>query len=468
MAFEKRIPAQGAERLTLVEIAGNLALDAWDEKDILIQAKDGGEEALTIEQTGTGPTLLCDVSCRITVPGALPVTIRQAQGNLRVDDVANLNIEQVRGNLRMTGPNQAVVAEVHGNLKADSITSLRLVGTIYGGASLDSVEVIDLQNVRGNLQAKASGHVRASRVNGNLTAKEIGGPVSADQVGGNALLKDIQGPLALDKVAGNLVAKQLAGGARVPRIGGNLALNGELISGCTYHFKAGGDAVVRIPEGTSVHVTAIARGRIMSSWELADQEQMDGHLSGTLAGGGAELAIEAGGNVILGGGPQSIGADVSDEISRQIEASLQAIDLEAIGRQVGQDLESAMTRLRVKMESINWEQMGLQAQQAVERAMERIERDMERVMDKAARHQERLERQLEREARRMERAAERRKRHKTRHTQATEVEVEFEGEPAIEGQAEADLEEQRLSILRMVEHGQITPEEAEMLLDALE
>jgi hypothetical protein len=30
-----------------------------------------------------------------------------------------------------------------------------------------------------------------------------------------------------------------------------------------------------------------------------------------------------------------------------------------------------------------------------------------------------------------------------------------------------DLDEERLSILRMVEQGQISPEEAEMLLDAL-
>ncbi|MGD8624604.1 MAG: hypothetical protein PVJ34_08715 [Anaerolineae bacterium] len=468
MAFEKRIPAQGLERLTLVTMAGNLALDTWDEFDILIRGKDGGEEALTIEQTDAGLALSCNVSCEITLPGALPVTVRQAHGNLRVDAVADLNAEQVRGNLKMGGVDQAVVAEVHGNLKADTMTSLRLVGTVYGGASLASVEAIDLQNVRGNLQAKASGRLRASRVNGNFSAKEIGGPVSADQVGGNALLKDVQGPLALDQVAGNLVAKQLAGGARVPRIGGNLTLNGELVSGCTYHFKTGGDAVVRIPEGTGVHVTAIARGRIVSSWDLEDQEQVEGRLTGTLAGGGAELAIEAGGNLVLGGGPEVIGTDVGDEISRQIEASLQAIDLEAISRQVGHDLESALSRLRVKMEGVNWDQMGLQAQQAVERAMERIERDMERVMAKAARQQERLEKRLEREARRMERAAERHEHHKARHDPSPEVEVEFEEESAAQGQAEADLEEQRLSILRMVEHGQITPEEAEMLLDALE
>jgi hypothetical protein len=33
---------------------------------------------------------------------------------------------------------------------------------------------------------------------------------------------------------------------------------------------------------------------------------------------------------------------------------------------------------------------------------------------------------------------------------------------------EPDLDEERLSILRMVEQGQISPEEAEMLLDALQ
>jgi hypothetical protein len=38
-----------------------------------------------------------------------------------------------------------------------------------------------------------------------------------------------------------------------------------------------------------------------------------------------------------------------------------------------------------------------------------------------------------------------------------------QGEPI----PEPDLEEERLTILRMVEQGQVTPEEAEMLLDAL-
>jgi coproporphyrinogen III oxidase len=108
--------------------------------------------------------------------------------------------------------------------------------------------------------------------------------------------------------------------------------------------------------------------------------------------------------------------------------------------------------------------MGVQTQRAVERAMEQMQRNMDRMVDKAARHQEKLERKLEREQRRWARSAD---------AGHGKVDLDVEGggsEPAAEvaASASADLDAERLSILRMVEQGQIAPEEAEMLLDALE
>ena len=53
-----------------------------------------------------------------------------------------------------------------------------------------------------------------------------------------------------------------------------------------------------------------------------------------------------------------------------------------------------------------------------------------------------------------------------------EVEAEFAmgQDPAEDYEAEPgpDLDEERLSILRMLEQGQISPQDAEMLLDALQ
>ena len=187
--------------------------------------------------------------------------------------------------------------------------------------------------------------------------------------------------------------------------------------------------------------------------------------------GGAEVLVKAKGNVIIGGSGSSFGPELGEEISRQIEESLQAIDLEAIGRQVSEEMASALSRLRVKLETTDWERIGSQARQSVELAMDRMQRDVDRLAEKTARQQERVERKVEREVRRQERRARRDR------TAGQRSPVEMAGvapnaptseeNPFFEPEPEQDLEEERLSILRMVEQGQITPEEAEMLMDAL-
>jgi exonuclease VII large subunit len=123
-------------------------------------------------------------------------------------------------------------------------------------------------------------------------------------------------------------------------------------------------------------------------------------------------------------------------------------------------MESAMSRLQVKLESVDWERLGVQTQQSVERAMEQMRRNMDRMVEKAARQQEKLERKVERERQRQEWADRRLRSEGEAEVMSGEAYEPIEPEP--------DLEEERLSILRMVEQGQISPGEAEMLLDALE
>lgn len=467
--FEKRVQIRPDQQLTLVDVAGDVALTGWDEVDVLFRLRAGEEQDLIVSETEAGLDVLAQAGCEVMVPCALPIRIRQVQGNLKVAGIADLDAEQVRGNLRMNEVSQAVLAEVYGNLKADATPSLRLVGTVYGDADLSAVSNVDLQNVRGSLRVKASDRVRVSRVSGNLQAKEVTAALDVDQVGGNATLRGIGGALTLDQVAGNLTAKHLSGGARVPKIGGNLVLNGEIGTGCTYYFNVRGNALLRLPDGAGAYLTLNARGKIQSSMTLTDERQEGKALSGTLGDGGAEMAVEAQGNILLGSGEKEMGAEFSEEISRQIDESLRAIDLESIGHQVGQEMEAALSRLQVKLESVDWEQIGVQTQRAVERAMEQMQRNMDRMVEKAARHQERLERKLERDRRRME-VREHRHGSRAESSAATHLEdQDWTVEGALEPrEAGPDLDEERLSILRMVEQGQITPEEAEMLLDALE
>jgi hypothetical protein len=470
--FEKQIEIEGIQHLTLVEMASSLVVEGWDEPTLVVQLSQGDENDLTVEQSEASLQLSARNSCKIKVPAHLPVKARHVRGNMKVQTLSRLDAEQVRGNLRAEDLSEMVVAEVYGNLRTMTVQSLHVPGTIYGDARLDFSDRADVQNVRGNLAVRNTGTLRTTRVGGNLTVKEIAERLDADEIGGNAALKNVAGAVSIDKVAGNLAAKDLSGGARVPRIGGNLTLSGALAAGRSYHFHVGGNAAVRLPEETGADVTLHAGGKLLSAVELEQDEEADGRWRGTLGAGGAELVIEAGGNIVLGGGREdwAVAAGLGEEVSRQVEEALEAVDFEAIGRQVSEEMETAMSRLRVKLESVDWERMGHQAQQAVERAMSHMQQEMDRMADRAVRQQERAERRRTRVDRR---------RHaadspvawpeESRSETAAEPDVWSEEATAdTETDFGPDRDEERLSILRMVEQGQISPQEAEMLLDALE
>jgi len=472
--FEQRIQIQEGESLTLSKMLGSASITAWDEADVLIKLPSGDEAELEVEQADGGPSVLAKVTAEIYMPAAVPARVGEVKGSLSATGISSLAAEQVRGGLKLSDVGEASLAEVYGGVKASGLESLSVVGTIFGGAALRNVGSADLQNVRGNLAARAVGRLHGSRIGGNLTAKDVEGSLNVDEVGGNATLKNVGAEVRLGKVAGNLTGRNLTAGARVPTVGGNLVLSGEIGPARSYHFDVRGNATLGLPEETSASLTLTASGKFIISTELNGEVREGRTLSGTIGGGGAEIAVKAGGNIVLdgkGGAEIEVGTEVAEEFVRQIEEGLSAIDLDAIGRQVGAEMEEAMSRLQVKLEGVDWETVGARAQQATERAMEQLQRNMDRMAARAARQQERFERRMEREKLRAMRKA-----HKRHEGERGEMEVETSmgydpaEEPYEEYEAEPgpDLDEERLSILRMLEQGQIAPEEAEMLLDALQ
>lgn len=489
--YEKQLHVDQGQRLTLAKMSRHVEVIGWDEAHVLVAIQDGEEGDLTIESTENGPALSSTKPCVVKVPATLPVTIQHAQGNLRVVGLADLNVEQVRGHFKVDDVETAVAAEVYGNLKARGGASLRLVGTVYGNAAVQATQHVHVQNVRGNARFKAVERLNLSRVSGNLRVKQINGPLDAEKVGGNAVLRGVAGKLTLEQVAGNLVAKDLVGGGKVSRIGGNLALAGQLGTGCTYRFSADGNAAVRLNEDEGAHITLTARGPMLVTRKITDEHRDGKTVTGTLGDGGPELVVEARGSLILGGsrrgGESGLHAELTrqmedvlgsmpdlESVSRQVEESLNGIDLEAIGRQVNQEVEQALSRLRVKLEGIDWDRVGHRTEQAVSQAMSRLQRDVERLAERAAHRQEWLERRAQREQERLARR-QRRRAAGFRRDQPMEAEPsttgssEQDGSEQMVGQAAPapSFDEERMSILRMVEQGQITPAEADMLLDAL-
>jgi len=123
-----------------------------------------------------------------------------------------------------------------------------------------------------------------------------------------------------------------------------------------------------------------------------------------------------------------------------VDEALGEVDLEAVSRKV----EARMAWAQRWLESVDWERLGREAQRAAEAGIAQAQEAIQRALSRM-------------EAWRGEYVARK--------------EIPAEGpsvEPAVPTPAGEPSDEERMAILRMVERGQITPDEGEMLLDALE
>jgi len=462
-----------------------LAVRGWDRLAVEIEAQ-GPAEDLEARLEDTTLTVEARQSCTIRCPRNTMVKAERVDGYLSVSDLdQTVAVDTCRGPVLLRAiQGAASLRQVDGGLRAHSISGSLRVDQVRGDASLKSVQGLatlaevsgtlrarrlgaDLaaQGVGGDLRARGiAGSLEAGRVGGSLRAEAVGGQIAVDTVGGNARVRDLGGHLSLSKVGGNLRASILGAGMKVGRVGGNLHLNGPLAPDQSYEGHAGGNVTLRFPASASARLDLQARGRIRTDLPLTVESQDRNRLAGVLREGAAQVACTAGGSIRLsewvGSEAEATGwveelEGLAEQIEQQVDEALREVDFEAIGREV----ESRMARLQGRLESVDWERLGREAQRAAEAGIAQAQEAVQRVLSRM-------------EARRDEYAARR----------ATPSEVEGEaaaGEPKAAPAPEArphapaapagePTDEERMAILRMVERGQITPDEGEMLLDALE
>ena len=173
-------------------------------------------------------------------------------------------------------------------------------------------------------------------------------------------------------------------------------------------------------------------------------------------------------------GFEMTGEAIQDMMDR-LQTKLESVDWEEMERTLEESsMMAAMAGLQAKLEGINWDEAGRRTEEAMSRAMQRMEIKLERARARAERARERAERARERAQRAQVRVG-----RVVEEAGLADLEVDIDADMGVEmdvGPVGATAEpypaemyeEERLAILRMVEDGKITPQEADMLLDALE
>jgi len=147
---------------------------------------------------------------------------------------------------------------------------------------------------------------------------------------------------------------------------------------------------------------------------------------------------------------------IATMVERQVAESLKGLDIEA---EVAKNLEGldieAMVRAEIEKALYKIEYKVARAQDRAQRAREHAHR----AAEKMARHHEKMRRAAEKMAHRQEKAQRAAQTHQVNLTMDTRTR-NVDAPPQVS-------EEEQLSILRMLQEGTITTEQADMLLNAL-
>jgi len=318
------------------------------------------------------------------------------------------------------------VTTVHGNLQVGGIAQAVTLGTVNGNARVTGVAAVNVQDVGGNLTIRdVRDDVRAGAVRGNLRVYLLGGNVAADRVAGNAWVEDTEGDVEIGRVSGNAHLSPMPGRA------------------ATLHATVSGNVTVLLDSASGVQVLALASGGVRSDVDGLALVEEGGLFRGVRDDGAMILQLSAGGWIRLRQRVvRGLGADRSHT---------GLVDLEPIGEMIEAQISESMA----DMESRLAELLGSIGVHEVSRRLSEVQAALLQQATESSHETVRLQAQREAERARMRAERERRKWRRV------------SGHLGVRHESGA-TDEERLRVLRMVEEGRITPQEATELLAALE
>lgn len=443
------IPAGSSVRLTVQ--GGNVVVRGIARSDGSVAARGGD---VHVEQLENSVSVEVSGPATVQLPADTPLAIRGAW-----DDAV---IQGLRGSVDLAGgggdivlrdlTGEVLVADVGDDLVADGIATLRLLGSAEGDVTLrrigrvegrriegdlaaTEVENLVLDQVKGDAILGRIGQVSIERIEGDLAATRVG-PLRVQHVGGDVRLAENQGSAELTAIEGDLIVNRPGASVQAPGVEGDLRLQGAVASGATYGFQVRGDALIAV--SGAVRLTAQAGGELRSPQRPATEGDGFQRFEGVIGEGQpqAEINVVAEGDIRIHGG--------------RGEGREPGYGFDRIAREVEREVRRAMADVERSLAGIERQARKWDAEFADRFGPEFAGRFSARFRDFPPPGER----------------ARRRSRPWRAALTAWLQQFRTEREGPVSAPPE-DLSEETLAVLRMVQEGKITAEEAEKLLDAM-
>lgn len=340
--------------------------------------------------------------------GGTPCEVRPGEGVLEVRSMADCTIRMPRGG-------SVEARSVRGSLRIRDVDGAVTVGEVFGDCDI-----------------RSTGPVQAGTIMGEVSLRQIAGEVMLGAVNGSLSLRDIHGHVTAESINGELLGRNVSYGTTISRIRGNAAIRSSFEPGTVSTISADGAVAFRVTPGASLRFILPANVPVYPDRDLV------------ITGEGDRRVI------MIGDGQATFQIDRADSVRIKLRGDYELEGDAALAYAATGELSESLAELSAELEA----RAGI-IEERTAMLSERIRSQIERRLNIARREVERAQRRIEREA---ERAA--------RDPHHSTISFSFGG-PASR-RAEPVSEQERMAILKMLEEGRITVQEAENLLSALE
>jgi hypothetical protein len=152
---------------------------------------------------------------------------------------------------------------------------------------------VNLTDTTGSATLRTSGgDIVAKNVNGNLEARTSGGEILADTIRGDVDADTSGGDVRLLHVDGKITGQTSGGNVQCSLVGINRGISAT---------TSGGSIQLTLPRATTAHIEATSSGgEFTSELPVATAKWKDGHIKGSINGGGQPIeARTSGGDISL-------------------------------------------------------------------------------------------------------------------------------------------------------------------------
>lgn len=275
--------------------------------------------------------------------------------------------------------------------------------------------------IGGDLSLRHLGSATFELIGGDLHARKMTGDLTVDRVGGDAVIESVEGEVRMRAIGGDLMLHRVVGSVNAV-VGGDASVSFDPKPGSRSELQAGSDIGCRLPEEASARVSIQAGGESWLPGSVDKEETEDGTVL-VLGKGEAEVDLRAGGDLKVQAGSEGLpfAEDMVGDILGEVDAKLA-------------EMEARFNAMGAGLYGFDADRVGERVRRAVARAQRKAEKGR---------------RSTRREA--------------SARARWPGINLAGMGAPR-----EAVSDAERLAVLRMVEKGKISVDEAEKLLQTLE